>query len=340
MSWFAPGRVNLIGEHTDYNGGPSLAFAIHLGVTATATPRPDRTVRVSSLQTGETVDRALDELEPGRIEGWAAYPLGVVWAMRARLPAGLDLTIDGDVPAGAGLSSSAALTNSVARAVDDALGLASDPAALVEDAIRGEREFVGVPCGGLDQRVSAQGRPGHAVVHDGATGQVRLVPVQIPCRFLVVPLAERHDLTDGAYAARRGRCEDAARSLGVPALAAVPLDDLPAAMHRLDPASAALVRHVVTETHRVGRVLDLVDGGDPAALGAIVSASHRSLRDDFGGSTNEADRLVDDVVGDGALGARIIGGGGGGSVLAVLDAGDTDLRGGFLVTPDDGWRRR
>jgi galactokinase len=322
--WAAPGRVNVIGEHTDYNDGFVLPMAIDRQVVVAAAPRDDRVLRVRSLERGETVEVAdVEALAPGAPGGWVAYAAGVAWAARgAGHPiGGADLVIASSVPAGAGLSSSAALECAVGRALLDLRGVELPPVELARLAQRAENDFVGVPCGIMDQLAATAGRAGHVLFIDVRALSVRPCPFDLAAAglsLLVIDTRTRHQLTDGGYADRRAACERAAAILGVPALRDVSLDRLDAALARLgDPMLVRRVRHVVSENARVLRAVELLGAGRTAELGPLLTASHVSLRDDYQVSCAELDRGVEAALAAGALGARMIGGGFGGSLIAL-----------------------
>jgi len=337
--WSAPGRVNLIGEHTDYNAGLCLPVALPHRTVVAVRPRRDRTVRLVSAQEDGTRIVDLDDVRPGAVAGWPAYVVGVAWALVAEglVPreraTGFDVAVDSCVPYGAGLSSSAALECAAAIALDElwGLGLAGDDAGrtrLAAVCVRAENEIAGAPTGGMDQSASLRSRRGHALLLDCRDGATRHVPFDLAAaglELLVIDTRAPHALVDGQYAARRESCETAARELGVASLREV--TDLPAALDALDdPLVRRRVRHVVTEIDRVERFVDLLDGGPPAgprlgALGTLMAASHASLRDDYEVSAPELDLAVDTAVAAGAHGARMTGGGFGGSAIALLDAG-------------------
>ncbi|MET8628351.1 galactokinase [Kitasatospora sp. NPDC004669] len=326
--WAAPGRVNLIGEHTDYNDGFVLPIALPHTTRVTARRREDGRLRLYSAQGDGTVtDLSLDGLTPGVVASWAGYPAGVFWALaEAGHPVGgADLFIDSDVPAGAGLSSSAALECATAAALNDLyeLGLTAPELALL--AQRAENAFVGVPCGAMDQMASACCTDGAALFLDTRTLEQRHVPLDLAAaglRLLVIDTRVKHDLGDGAYAALRAGCERAAELLGLPALRDLAVADLASALDRLPGELRPLVRHVVTENRRVLETVERLDRGGTAALGPILTAGHASLRDDFRVSCAETDLAVEAAVAAGALGARMTGGGFGGSVIALVAAGD------------------
>ncbi len=331
--WWAPGRINLIGEHTDYNDGFVLPLALAQGVAAAARVRDDGVLRVRSAQQDGEVSVRLDELAPGSVTGWAAYVAGIAWALRARghdVP-GLDVLVDGDVPVGAGLSSSAALGCAAVLAWDDLAGLGLGRtdlgrAEMAAVARSSENDLVGAPTGAMDQTASLRATEGHLLFLDTrsmAVEQVRFAPADHGLALLVLDSRTPHALVDGEYAERHRSCRTAAELLGVSALRDVRLDDLPAALARLgDDLLARRVRHVVTEDARVLEVVAaLRAGGDPRVTGPVLTASHASMRDDFEISAPQVDAAVDAALAAGAYGARMTGGGFGGCVLALVDAG-------------------
>jgi galactokinase len=335
--WFAPGRANLMGEHTDYNGGFVLPFALAQGVTAAVSARDDGLLVLRSKQAaGDPVTTAVASLMPGAVTGWAAYAAGVAWALRAAgYPvSGATVEIDSDLPVGAGVSSSAALECSVALALCALSGVEVPRPALAAIAKRAENEFVGAPTGIIDQSAALLCTGGHALLLDCAT----LRTVQVPFRpgpdgvcALVIDTRVAHALVSGEYAARRAECEQAARLLGVAALGTV--TDPRAANELADPVLRRRARHVITDSARARAMaavlLDSADGGlDPAAAGDVyrfigksLTEGHASLRHDFEVSWPAADVAVDAAVAAGAYGAKMIGGGFGGSVLALMPAG-------------------
>ncbi|MEV6212583.1 galactokinase [Kitasatospora sp. NPDC051914] len=328
--WAAPGRVNLIGEHTDYNDGFVLPVALPQAARATVRLRTDGLLRLHSAQTdGGPVELSVADLAPGSVEGWAKYPAAVVWTLRAagHEVGGADVHIDSDVPTGAGLSSSAAIECVVAAAYSDLHGLGLDGPALAGLAQRAENEFVGVPCGIMDQMASVCCTEGNALFLDTRGLAQRQVPLDLAgagLRLLVVDTRVKHDLADGAYAELRAGCERAAALLGLPALRDLAPAGLDAALDRLPAELRPPVRHVVTENARVEQAVALLDAGDLAALGPILTAGHASLRDDYRVSCPETDLAVEAAVAAGALGARMTGGGFGGSVIALVTADTLD----------------
>ncbi len=316
--WHAPGRVNLIGEHTDYNDGLVLPFALPQGITVAGARRGDGLLELHSGGQHEVV--ALDGLAPGAVRGWAAYPAGVAGALAeaGHRVGGATLRFTSDLPSGAGLSSSAALECATALALSDLYGLDIPRRDLVAVAQRAENAYAGVPSGILDQSASLLCTRGHALLLDCRTGLSSQVPLELgDHRILVIDTGVRHSLDDGRYADRRAECEEAARLLGVTALRDV--KDLAASLSLLlDPVLRRRVQHVVTENHRVEATAGLLRAGAVADVGALLTASHLSLRDLYQVSWPEADVAVEAAVKGGARGGRMIGGGFGGSVIALV----------------------
>jgi galactokinase len=327
--WSAPGRVNLIGEHTDYNEGFVLPFALPLRTAVAAARRDDHMLCIHSCQrAGEGMSIRLDALAPGAVEGWAAYVAGVVWSLReaGHRVDGVDLVVDGAVPAGAGLSSSAAIECAVALALTDLYDMAVAPASLARVAQRAENDFVGVPCGLMDQMVSMLATPGHALFFDtrsGATEQIGFDPAAAGLTVLVLNTHAKHSHARGAYADLRQACAEAAARLGLAALRDVPTERLDEALAVLAdaPVLARRVRHVVTENARTVRTAELLRQGRLAEIGPLLTSSHESLRDDLEVSTPALDTVVDAAMRAGALGARLTGGGFGGCAIALVEDG-------------------
>lgn len=322
---FAPGRVNLLGG-PDYNEVFVLPFALGAGVGVAAARRSDRRIAVTSRQEGgEPVLLDIDALEPGSVTGWAAYPAGVAWALREAgyLPGGADLAVDADLPAGAGLSSSAALECAVALALTGLYQVAVPPRELAALARRAENEFAGLPTGIMDQLAALLGQAGHALLLDcrtGAEASVPLDPAAAGLALLVIDTRVRHALGDGQYGSRRQACEQAASLLGVRSLRDV-VDDPGAPARLADQGLRTVCEHVIAENGRVLRAAEALRAGDLAALGDLLTGSHRSLSYRFGMSWPQADAAVQAAIDAGALGARMTGGGFGGSVVALLPAG-------------------
>ncbi|HZB67720.1 MAG TPA: galactokinase [Ornithinibacter sp.] len=333
--WSAPGRVNLIGEHTDYNDGLVLPIALPQRTYAACSPGVDGLLRAHSAQTGETVEVRLAEVGPGTPSGWTAYVAGVMWALAAdgHDVGGLDVAVDSEVPLGGGLSSSAALECSVGAAVSDlcGLGLLGDEkgrARLAAACVRAENEVAGAPTGGMDQSASLLCREGHALLLDCRSGSTDHVPLDLRGPegdgfvLLVTDTRAEHALNDGQYAQRRTACERAAAELGVESLRDVDPRDLDGALRRLsDDELRRRARHVVTEIERVRDVVDRLRAGDLGAVGRLFDASHASLRDDYEVSCAELDVSVEAARSAGALGARMTGGGFGGSSIALVPSG-------------------
>ncbi|MFF7778540.1 galactokinase [Streptomyces tanashiensis] len=324
--WAAPGRVNLIGEYTDFNDGFVLPLALPHTTVAAVSRRDDGVLRLHSADAdGGIVQLDTDALEPLSGGGWAAYPAGVVWALReAGHPVtGADVHLASTVPTGAGLSSSAALEVVTALALNDLFGLGLSRAELARLAQRAENAFVGVPCGVMDQMASACAEEGHALHLDTRDLSYRQVPFDLAregLRLLVVDTRVKHALGDGAYAERRAGCEAGARALGVRTLREVSAAHLPEALGRLsDETILRYVRHVVSDNARVERTIALLDAGDTRAVGPVLTEGHASLRDDLRVSCPELDLVVEAAGAAGALGARMTGGGFGGSAVVLVD---------------------
>ena len=344
--WSAPGRVNIIGEHVDYNGGPCLPIALPHRAFVALSPRSDRTVRLVSTQTREAVDVLdLDVLGPKGTPGevtnhWTAYLAGVAWALdRAGygpLP-GFDVALWSCVPLGGGLSSSAALECATAVALDEVYGLGlagslEDPndegrKVLVEAAQAAENQIAGANTGGLDQTASLRCRQGHALALDCRDMSARQVPFDLSAvglELLVIDTRAKHSLADGQYGSRRADCEESARILGVGQL--VDVEDLDEASAALgDDRLVARTRHVVSEIARTRAFIELLDEGPLegtrlAVAGALMNDSHDSLRDDYEVSCEELDVAVEAARAAGAHGARMTGGGFGGSAIALVSA--------------------
>ncbi len=325
--WSAPGRVNLIGEHTDYNGGYVLPFAIDRRTDVAASRRADGIVRVVSLQKPDDVVTAdVAGLRPGDRRDWSAYVLGTVWALRdAGLDiGGMDLVVDGGVPVGSGLSSSAALECAVALAATELHDIEISREALARISQRAENDYVGVPCGLMDQMAVSVCRAGHALffdVRDDVREYEPFAPEESGFALLVIDTRAQHAHSGGEYAARRRSCEAAAARLGVPSLRDISVDQLIDALAELDDEELRKrTRHVVTENARVLTARELLRARKLSELGATLTASHMSLRDDFEVTCPELDLAVDTALNSGALGARMTGGGFGGCAIALVAA--------------------
>lgn len=334
--WSAPGRVNLIGEHTDYNDGFVLPFALPHRTAVAARRRSDGLLSMATLGDDGRLRRAepvaVADLEPGRVSGWAAYPAGMAWVLRDLgfpVGGGADLVIAGDVPAGAGLSSSAALECAVALALLGLAGVELDtdregsPARseVARWAQRAENDFVGAPTGVLDQTASLCCTEAHVLFLDVRSGQAEQVPLDAAgdgLEVLVIDTRASHAHSESGYGERRRGCEQAAKTLGVPALRDVTSDGLDGALAQLPQELRPLVRHVVTENDRVLTTVALLRAGRLPEIGPLLTASHESLRDDYRVSCRELDLAVEAALGAGALGARMTGGGFGGSAIALV----------------------
>ncbi|MFD1815343.1 galactokinase [Rhodococcus gannanensis] len=327
--WAAPGRVNLIGEHVDYAGGLSLPIALMHSTAVAVRARTDDRLRLRSHL--GAWDGAVDEVAPGEPSGWPAYLAGVVWAMRraglcdSRF--GADVAVVSAVPVGAGLSSSAALECALAIAVADLVGAPTDEAgrgALAAACVGAENEIALAPTGGMDQAIALCGKEGHALLVDSGDGTVAPVPLDLAASglaVLVIDTRAPHRLVDGRYAERRRSVEEAAASLGVTTLRRATDADL---VRLEDSVPRRRARHVVTEIERVRETLRLLASGDICDIGPLLTASHVSLRDDFEVSCPELDNAVDSALAAGAHGARMTGGGFGGSAIALVDDRDVD----------------
>ncbi|WP_425560180.1 galactokinase, partial [Kineococcus glutinatus] len=334
--WSAPGRVNLVGEHVDYTGGLCLPLALPHRTFVALAPRADGVVRVRSAQEAGAWEGPLADVGPGAPASWAAYVAGVPWALAQDAPEalrevaarGFDVLVDGHVPLGSGLSSSAALECAVAVALADLAGLDLDPAGsdplraqLAAACVRAENDVAGAPTGGMDQAASLRCREGAGILLDCRDGSVHHVPLDLAAAglaLLVVDTRASHSHADGEYGQRRASLERAGAALGVATMREVPFAELDAALSRLpDEVTRARVRHAVTEIERVRQTAALLQGGREREIGPLLDASHESLRHDYEVSAAELDLVVDTARAAGALGARMTGGGFGGSAIAL-----------------------
>jgi galactokinase len=324
--WSAPGRVNLIGEHTDYNDGFVLPFAIDRRTMLAGRRRDDRLIRIRSAFSDELVEASIDSLSPATLSGWSAYPLGVIWAATQfgsvlDQAFGLDLFIASDVPVGAGLSSSAAIESVVAIAVNELWNLGYDRQSLARIGQLAENKAVGAPTGIMDQSAVLLGEPDSAVLLDCRSLDASVVPLGLGDAGLVVAVIDtrvHHAHATGGYASRRASCELGARMLGVESLRDLTVDDLGRASRELDDETYRRVRHVVTENERVLATVRTLRDHGATAIGALLNASHVSMRDDFEISVPELDLAVSTAQAHGAVGARMTGGGFGGSAIALV----------------------
>lgn len=317
----APGRVNLIGDHTDYNDGFVLPMAIDREVWIAVQPRDDRRVAVHSLDFDEDASFALDD-GSARKGGWVEYVRGVAWALEenGRPTSGWEGVAAGDVPVGAGLSSSAALELAAARTFAAVSGVVWQPVAMARLAQRAENEWVGVNCGIMDQLISAAGAAGHALLIDCRSLETRSVAIPDSVAVVVLDTGTRRGLVDSAYNERRSQCEQAAHFFGVPALRDVDLSTFQSREAELDPITRRRARHVITENARTLAAADLLERGDVAGVGRLMDESHVSLRDDFEVSRPELDTMVQLAQREiGCFGARMTGAGFGGCAVALVE---------------------
>jgi galactokinase len=334
---FGPGRVNLIGEHTDYNGGLALPFAIDRGVTVEAEPLAGGEIRAEARDLGES--DAFDAAAPGRAGGWRAFVRGTVAELRA---AGVEivgarLAFAGDVPQGSGLSSSAALETALCLALLALAGAGEpDRTELAKLCSRVENEWVGARTGLLDQLASLHGRAGEALRIDFATLDLRPVPLELgDWRLVTLDSGAQHSHAAGGYNERRAECRAASDALGVEQLSAA----APEAAARLPDPLRRRARHVLSENARVDAMVAALEAGDLPAAGRLLDASHASLRDDYEASVEEVEATVEQLKHAGAAGARMLGGGFGGSVLALLEPGADAPAGSVAVAPGPAARR-
>jgi galactokinase len=326
VAWSAPGRINLIGEHTDYNDGFVLPFALAQRTTVAASPTGDPLWTVESTAAKERVAFGPEGLTPGAVPGWAGYIAGVVWVLRE---AGVDvpgarLAITSDVPLGAGLSSSAALECATLAALLDLAGDGLPMPHWPALAQRAENAYVGVPCGIMDQSAATLCQDGHALFLDCRSLATEQVPFRLAdhgLALLVLDTRVRHRHADSEYAVRRRTCEDAADALGLSALRDATIADV---AKLTDDVQRRRARHVVTENERVLATIEQLRAGRADAIGPLLTASHESLRDDFEVSAPELDAAVNAALAAGALGARMTGGGFGGCVIALVPVGESD----------------
>lgn len=316
----APGRVNLIGEHIDYSDGFVLPFAISDTTVVALAKRSDSLIRIASVQkNSEIVEISLRNLTPGVGESWARYALGVLWVMG--IDTGVELLIDGRVPLGAGLSSSAALECAVATAVNHLFEKNLSLSELARATQKAENVYVGVPCGIMDQSVSLMARSGSALFLDCRDLSSENVPFLIAPRgleLLIIDTQAHHKLVDGGYAERRASCERAVTLLKISSLRDISIADYASRQSELDPVTYIRGFHAVTEMKRVLDAVEALRSNNFTRLGELLNQSHRSLRDDYTVSCPELNLAVDTALAQGALGARMVGGGFGGSAIVLL----------------------
>ena len=321
----APGRVNLIGEHIDYSDGFVLPFAIKDRTLVAARKRGDSTVRIASAQRRNkivTVD--ISTVKPGLKGEWERYALGVLWALGVK--EGVDLLIDGHVPLGAGLSSSAALECSVATAMNHLFDLGFNLEELARLTQKAENQYVGVPCGIMDQSVSLMATQGSALLLDCRDLTTKNIPFDVASsglELLIIDTQAHHALTDGGYAERRASCESVVAKLGITSLRELSMEQLENSRGLLAETEFVRARHAVTEMKRVLECVEALSNSDFERVGQLINQSHASLRDDYTVSCPELDTAVEAALAAGALGSRMVGGGFGGSAIALIQASKT-----------------
>ncbi len=331
--WSAPGRVNLIGEHTDYNDGFVLPFAIDARTAVAVAPRTDRLLRVRSSFDDSEASVAIADLDelfaspaPTSVPEWTTYPLGVAWALLraagdAATAAGLDLAIASSVPVGAGLSSSAAIECAVAVALNELWGADLSAKDLTRVGRTAENDAVGAPTGIMDQTASMLGQTDAAVFLDCRALATEIVPLGLQAQgldVLVIDTLVTHAHSTGGYRERRASCEQGAAAMGVESLRDLSVDDLERAASVMDEVTFRRVRHVVTENERVLETVRVLRESGPRAIGELLLTSHASMRDDFEISVPELDTAVEAAMSGGAIGARMTGGGFGGAAIALV----------------------
>jgi galactokinase len=322
----APGRVNLIGEHVDYCDGFVMPFAISDRTYAAISRRQDRRIRISSMQRrNEIFESSLDDLKPGLEGKWERYICGVIWAFGNQITNGLDILVDGRVALGAGLSSSAALECSVALALNELFKSNYSLAELARLAQRAENEYVGMPCGIMDQSVSLMAQSGNALLLDCRDLSTEQIPIDLASaglELLIIDTRAHHALVDGGYAERRASCESAANKLGIKALRDCSIAQLETSRSKLSELEYMRAEHVVRDIERVHECVVLLKQNNFSAVGQILTQSHVSLRDLFEISCPELNLAVDTALANKSLGGRMIGGGFGGSAIALFKVAD------------------
>ncbi|MEY4657645.1 MAG: hypothetical protein RL466_458 [Actinomycetota bacterium] len=322
----APGRVNLIGEHIDYSEGFVLPFAIADRTYAAIAAREDGLVRIASHQRRERIFSIdIKDVKPGSKGDWEKYVLGVIWSLG--ITQGVDILVDGNVPAGAGLSSSAALECSVAVGLNHLLALSISLPDLARATQKAENEYVGMPCGIMDQSVSLMAQAGFALLLDCRDLTTESIPFDVAAaglELLIIDTQAHHALVDGGYAERRASCESVVAKLKIPSLRHLALADLEAAKDQLTAIEFVRARHAVTEIARVMDAVKALQSSDFVTLGQLINQSHISLRDDYTVSCPELDVAVEASLASGALGSRMVGGGFGGSAIALVQQSDIE----------------
>ena len=322
----APGRVNLIGEHIDYSEGFVLPFAIDNRTHAAISRSSDGLVRIASHQRRNNIfSISISDIKPGSKGDWEKYVLGVIWSLG--VTEGLNILVDGNVPAGAGLSSSAALECAVAVGLNTLLNLGLSDKELARATQRAENDYVGMPCGIMDQSVSIMGKAGSALLLDCRDLSTESIPFNVAdagLELLIIDTQAHHALVDGGYAERRAACESAAQKLGVNSMRDLTMEQLLANKDKLSEVEFIRARHAVSEISRVLSTVEALKRTEFQEVGALINQSHNSLRDDYAVSCPELDVAVEAARSAGALGARMVGGGFGGSAIALLRVEDVD----------------
>lgn len=355
--WSAPGRANLIGEHTDYNNGFVFPFGIDRRTYVALSPRQDMLCRVASGLSEEIYEYELSQTMPTQLD-WALYPLGVAWTMQEKAKFGFDAYFVSEVPIGAGLSSSAAIECSIGIALNEIweAGYSKQQIALLGQ--KAENEVVGAPTGIMDQTASMLAKSDAAVLIDCKTLETKLVPLGLSSQGLVVAVIDTrvsHRHSDGGYRSRREACEKGAKIMGVESLRELTVSDLDAAKQKMDDVTFRRCRHVITENQRVLEAVNALRAGEMDQLGQLLLQSHASMRDDFEISIDELDTAVEVAMRVGAVGSRMTGGGFGGAAIAIIDQSKLEMLSAeckreflangfaepnvFAVTPSDGARR-
>jgi galactokinase len=323
----APGRVNLIGEHIDYSEGFVLPFAIADRTFAAISRNNDDLVRIASQQRKNrifTID--IKAVKPGSAGDWEKYVLGVIWSMG--ITSGVDILVDGHVPSGAGLSSSAALECSVAVGLNTLFNLGKSLEDMARATQKAENDYVGMPCGIMDQSVSLMGRMGSALLLDCRDLTTESVPFDVASaglELLIIDTQAHHALVDGGYAERRASCESVAAKFGIPSMRHLTMDQLESRKNEVTETEFIRARHAVTEIQRVKDAVIALRASDFQTLGHLINESHNSLRDDYTVSCPELDEAVNAARAAGALGARMVGGGFGGSAIALIKADQIEI---------------
>ncbi len=328
----APGRVNLIGEHIDYSDGFVLPFAIKDRAYVGIRKRNDKKIRISSAQRGNgVIEVNLDDVKPGLAGKWERYALGVIWSLGVK--DGIDLFIDGQVPVGAGLSSSAALECSIATGLNQLFNLGFDLPTLARLAQKAENEYVGMPCGIMDQSISLMAIAGSVMLLDCRDLTTRHIPFDVAAHgleLLIIDTQAHHALVDGGYAERRASCKSVAKKLGVSSMRDLNMQELEEQRQKLTEVEFIRARHAISEMARVLDAVDALSAQNFNLLGKLLNGSHASLRDDYTVSCPELNLAVETSINAGALGARMVGGGFGGSAIALIDKNKVEVTRGMI----------